>query len=194
MSPQSPRSLRKDAAENAERLLSAAIRAGVNEGRQVPLAQIARDAGVGVGTLYRRYPDRDALIQALQVRAYRLLIAIVEAASENAPTGLAAIAAFLENSFAERDQLVLPLHGVPLLPDSEAGALRDRMEELMTAMVERGHTDGTVRPDVDAWTVVQFGALLAQPMTTTAGWDRTADQQRVVFLRGISSLTPPVAE
>ena len=69
-----PRPLRSDAAANAERVLAAAIRTGLGEGRHVPLAEIAREAGVGVGTLYRRYPNRDALLEALEARAYGLLI------------------------------------------------------------------------------------------------------------------------
>ena len=45
----------------------------LREGRNVPLAAIAAEAGVGVGTLYRRYADREALLHALEHRAYALL-------------------------------------------------------------------------------------------------------------------------
>ena len=48
--------LRRDALANQERVLAAAVTAVLREGRQVPMATIAADAGVGVGTLYRRYP------------------------------------------------------------------------------------------------------------------------------------------
>jgi AcrR family transcriptional regulator len=61
---------RRDAEANRERLLAAAAAAMAREGRHVQLAVIAAEAGVGVGTLYRRYADRDALMQALEEREH----------------------------------------------------------------------------------------------------------------------------
>jgi AcrR family transcriptional regulator len=181
--------MRSDAAANAERVLAAAIRTGLNEGRHVPLARIAQEAGVGVGTLYRRYPNREALLEALEVRAYGLLIDRAEQALTSAPTGLAAVEQFLTTSYAVRDQLVLPLHGAPFTEGSESARGRFRMRELMTAIVRRGHEDGTIRPDVTAWTVVRFGSMLAQPMPANPAEpddDENAAEQRRIFLRGIS--------
>ena len=180
------RPLRSDAAANAERVLAAAIRSGLNEGRHVPLARIAAEAGVGVGTLYRRYPSREALLEALQVRAYGILIGIAEQALATAATGLEAVEQFLVASYAVRDQLVLPMHGAPWTADAESARGRWRMRELMTEIVSRGHQDGTIRTDVTALTVARFGALLAQPMTTGAIQDENAEEQRRIFLRGIS--------
>jgi AcrR family transcriptional regulator len=179
------RPLRSDAAANAERVLAAAIRSGLNEGRHVPLAQIAREAGVGVGTLYRRYPNREALLEALQVRAYGILTDLAEQALASASTGIEAVERFLTASYAVRDQLVLPLHGAPWSASPESARGRGRIRELMTAIVRRGHEDGTIRPDVTAWTVVRFGAMLAQPMPTGPE-DPNAEEQRRIFLRGIS--------
>lgn len=180
------RALRSDAAANAERVLAAAIRAGLNEGRHVPLARIAEEAGVGVGTLYRRFPSREALLEALQVRAYGILIGIAEQALATAATGIEAVEQFLAASYGVRDQLVLPLHGAPWPADEESARGRWRVRELMTEIVGRGHRDGTIRADVTAWTVVRFGALLAQPMPTGPIQDEAAAEQRRIFLRGIS--------
>ena len=180
------RPLRSDAAANAERVLAAAIRTGLNEGRHVPLAKIAAEAGVGVGTLYRRYPSREALLEALQVRAYGLLIGLAEQALASAATGLEAVGQFLTTSYAVRDQLVLPLHGAPWTGDPESARGRARLRELMTEIVRRGHQDGTIRADVSAWTVVRFGAMLAQPLPSGPIQDDGAAEQRRIFLRGIS--------
>jgi AcrR family transcriptional regulator len=179
------RPLRSDAAANAERVLAAAIRSGLNEGRPVPLAKIAAEAGVGVGTLYRRYPNREALLEALQVRAYGLLIGLAEQALASAATGRDAVEQFLTSSYAVRDQLVLPMHGAPWSGSAESARGRGRMRQLMTEIVARGHQDGTIRADVTAWTVVRFGAMLAQPLPAGAE-DGNADEQRRIFLRGIS--------
>lgn len=62
-----PRPLRADAQRNRDRLLEAAVRAFSERGPDVPLETIAREVGVGIGTLYRHFPTREALVEA----AYR---------------------------------------------------------------------------------------------------------------------------
>jgi AcrR family transcriptional regulator len=61
------RPLRADAQRNRDRLLEVAVRAFSQQGTDVTLESIAREAGVGIGTLYRHFPTREALIEA----AYR---------------------------------------------------------------------------------------------------------------------------
>jgi AcrR family transcriptional regulator len=192
MNPDPPKKLRSDAAVNAERVMAAAVRAGLAEGRNVPLADIAAEAGVGIGTLYRRYPNREALIEALQVRAYRLLIAEAEDALAAGSSGLDSVDRYLRQSFEHRDQLVLPLHGAPRTEDSESARLRGQLKGAIAAIIERGHRDGTLRTEVTGATVVRFGAMLAQPMTSVRGWAESAAEQRSVFLRGIAG--DPVGE
>jgi AcrR family transcriptional regulator len=65
------RPLRVDARRNRDRLLEVAVHAFSLDGPDVPLEQIARDAGVGIGTLYRHFPTREALVDA----AYRTELA-----------------------------------------------------------------------------------------------------------------------
>jgi AcrR family transcriptional regulator len=72
-------SVRADARRNRERLLAAAAAAfGASDGAPVSLESIAREAGVGIGTLYRHFPTRDALVEAV----YRSELAEVTAAAE----------------------------------------------------------------------------------------------------------------
>lgn len=186
MTTERPRKLRKDAAENAERLIAAAIRSGLAKGVFVPLEQIAADAGVGIGTLYRRYPNREALLEAMAVRAYRLILAEAKDALVSGESGHDAISRFLHRSFAHRDELVLPLHGAPMTEGTESAELRREMQQTMAAILQRGHDDGSVRRDVDGGTVVRFGAMLAQPMSNVPDWPAAAAEQRVIFLRGIT--------
>jgi len=63
--PGSTRTLRRDAAENRERLLRAAWEVFAELGPEAGVEEIARRAGVGMGTLYRRFPTKEALVQAL---------------------------------------------------------------------------------------------------------------------------------
>lgn len=187
MSEGQGRKLRRDAAENAERIMAAALRVGLAEGKNVPMAEIAAHAGVGVGTLYRRYRSRDELLEAMAIRAYGLILSEAEDALATGTTGLDSIRRFLEQSFRHRDELVLPLHGAPMIEDSESARLRGLMRQVMSAILERGHSDGTVRRDVHAGHVVRFGAMLAHPMSNVPDWEAAAAEQRDVFLRGITA-------
>jgi len=191
MSSDQPKKLRSDAMANAERVLAAAVRSGLAEGKNVPLAQIAADAGVGVGTLYRRYPNRAALLEALQERAYRMLIAEAVDALASGSSGLEAVDRYLRQSFEHRDELVLPLHGAPRSENTESARLRDELKRLIAEMIDRGHADGTLRPEITGLTVVRFGAMLAQPMSSVRGWAESAAEQRSVFLRGIAGPASP---
>ncbi|WP_249026927.1 TetR/AcrR family transcriptional regulator, partial [Amycolatopsis lexingtonensis] len=67
--------LRADARRNRDQILAAAKSIFATSGAEVPMEEIARAAGVGVGTLYRRFPDRDALIRAVAMDNFeRVLI------------------------------------------------------------------------------------------------------------------------
>ena len=181
-----PQRLRADAAANRDRLLAAAAATMLREGHGVPLARIAEEASVGVATLYRRFPDRDALLDALQLRSYELVIAVLDEVLATDPSGIEGVRRFLESAFTLRGQLVLPLHGAgpsnAVAVVAAAGAVRDRI----AAIVERGRRDGTLRPDVSGRTVVEFSALLIEGLPNTPMWERSAAQQREVFLRGIA--------
>ena len=72
------RAVRRDAILNREKVLTIAARMIGERGDNVPMAEIAASAGVGVGTLYRSFPNRTALVQALQERAYELLLEVLE--------------------------------------------------------------------------------------------------------------------
>src|SRR6266513_5824036 len=78
-SPVISRPKRADAQRNRERLLEVAVQAFSHDGADAPLEAIAREAGVGIGTLYRHFPTREALVEA----AYRKELArLCEAAPD----------------------------------------------------------------------------------------------------------------
>src|SRR6266704_4933251 len=89
MASASARPLRADAQRNRDRLLKVAVRAFSSGSPDVTLESIARDAGVGIGTLYRHFPTREALIEA----AYRNELArLCGSAAELLQTGPADVA------------------------------------------------------------------------------------------------------
>ena len=160
------------------------------EGRQVPIAAIAAEAGVGVGTLYRRYPDRDALLHALEHRAYALLEQILDEADDAGASGRTAIGTYLTRAAQIRDHLVLPLHGAPPLMSTDAVDARRRISERLDALFERGHADGSITAAINATDVIIFSALTTRPLAHGPDWARTADRQIAIFLNGLNPARP----
>ena len=85
--------LRRDAAANRERILTAAIEVIAASGRDAGIDEIARRAGVGVGTVYRRFPTKEALVQAIVAQLLRDMVDAAQRALEVAPE--LAVPAFL---------------------------------------------------------------------------------------------------
>ncbi|MDX6618207.1 MAG: hypothetical protein QOK36_593, partial [Gaiellales bacterium] len=95
------RPLRRDAARNRERILAAAGEVFATRGLEVTLDDIAHHAGVGVGTVYRRFPDKEGLIDALFEERIAAIAALAEeaAAHEDPWAGLVF---FFERSLTEQ--------------------------------------------------------------------------------------------
>jgi AcrR family transcriptional regulator len=157
------RRVRSDARANRERVLAAAVTAVLREGRQVPMGTIAADAGVGIGTLYRRYPNREALLEALTLRAFHLVLECAENAENRNEPGLATLSSFLDRVISHADQLVLPLHGGPIPTAAETLAARSSVHQAIQRILERGRRDGTIRADATTRDIIVLTALLAQP-------------------------------
>ncbi|SMY03592.1 transcriptional regulator, TetR family [Brevibacterium sp. 239c] len=185
---------RSDALANQERLLAAAVTAMLREGRQVPMASIARDAGVGIATLYRNYPTREALLEALTERSFGLVLDVVKEAAVGERPAIGAIEAFLTSTIAHREQLVLPLHGGPDDLSDESRRLRTEIHAGIARILDRGRDDLTVRTDITASDVVFFGAMLAQPLSKDDGWlEANLLRQERIFLGGLAPV-PPVLD
>jgi AcrR family transcriptional regulator len=145
------RPLRADAARNRARVLEVAYETFAAEGLAVPIDEIARRAGVGAGTVYRHFPTKEALFQAVLESRLRRIIAEGRALLDEPGPG-EALFAFLRSMVLEwgaTDQgLVDALAGSGIDVDSIAPAeqaFRGLLGELLTA----AQRAGTVRPDVD---------------------------------------------
>lgn len=187
--PQRP--LRRDALANQERVLAAAVTAVLREGPQVPMATIAAEAGVGVGTLYRRYPNREALLDALTHRAFELLLEQAGAAEACEETALACLSWWWDRAIAQRDQLVLPLTGGPPVTSPQTLAVQSQLHQSLQRLLERGQREGSIRDDITTRDLVIFGAMLVAPLPGARDWDRTARRQKQIYLDGLS---PPATQ
>lgn len=179
------RPLRRDAQLNRERVLTAAADVMAERGRHVPLAEIAAAAGVGVGTFYRGFPDRAALLQALEHRAYELLIGILDGIEAGGQTGAHAIEAYLLGCSELGNRLVLPLHGAPPLTDDAAVAARQRINASLERFLADGRRDGTVKADVNATDIIICAAMITQPLPNGPNWASLARRHIAVYMAGL---------
>src|SRR3984957_20588562 len=185
--PQSQeRPLRRDAAANRERLLAAAAVAFRRDGERVPMATIADEAGVGIGTVYRHYPTRAALLAALAQRSWDLVLDHARTVANAHGPSIDAIARFLEQTIAARDDLILPLHGGPVLLDAETLARRAEIRKLLEQVLSRGRRDRSTGADATATDIIITGAMLAQPLAHVSDWDRLARRQAEIYLAGLA--------
>jgi AcrR family transcriptional regulator len=184
------RRLRSDAAANRERILAAARIAVRRDGETVPMATIADEAGVGIGTLYRHYPTRPALLADLTLRSFQLVLQNARAAALSGEPAPAALEQFFERTITARNELILPLHGGPVIHDGKIVALQTEIRNLLEQVLARGRRDGTVRPDATPIDIIITGAMLAQPLPHTGDWDQLARRQARVFVAGLAATDP----
>jgi AcrR family transcriptional regulator len=184
---------RSDAAANRERILATATIAVRRDGGRVPMAKIADEAGVGIGTLYRHYPTRSALLAALMLRSFNLVLQHARTAAQSDEPAPAALTHFFEQTIAARNEFVLPLHGGPVIDDQKIVALQTDIRKLLGQVLARGRHDRTIRPDITPNDIIITGAMLAQPLPNAADWDQLARRQARIFVAGLATTDPPMA-
>ncbi|HEX6344980.1 TetR/AcrR family transcriptional regulator [Umezawaea sp.] len=167
----SARRPRSDAARNRERLLTAARNAFTAADDTVPLETIARDAGVGIGTLYRHFPTREALVEAVYA-------AELDAVATSAPALLAAhppevaLRAWLDRYAAFVDTkrgMITTLRAGWQSGRTATPATRERVTAAIAAILAEGARTGALRADVDPEDVTAM--LLGVFLSTTVGGD-----------------------
>ncbi len=147
----SARPLRADARRNREKLLTAATQAFAQEGEDVGLETVAARAGVGIGTLYRHFPSRDALVVAAYQREVEALCAAaadllpVMPADEALRAWLERFATYVATKRAMGDALRSAVA-------SDAALFAETREQILSALgllLDAGAETGTLRADVE---------------------------------------------
>jgi AcrR family transcriptional regulator len=143
--------LRRDAQRNRDRIVAGARELFAGEGVDVPVEEITRRAGVGMGTLYRHFATKEELVDAVLGDAFEAYVELARRAAE-APDGWNAFAGFLEQA--------LELHAanralMEVVLTSERGRdraqeVRKRIRPLLATLVERAQAEGALRADVAA--------------------------------------------
>ena len=142
------KTLRKDAQRNRDLLVAAARRAYATRGLDVPLEDIAKDAGVSIGTLYNRFPSRGALIDAALADKVASAIDLAEQATTMADPW-DAFAWFLAHTceLQATDRGYNELCAKTLADAPEIERLKARGHELVAAIVDRAQRSGQLRAD-----------------------------------------------
>ena len=175
-------SLRADAAGNRARIIAAA-RAAIASTGEVKLNAIARAAGVGQGTLYRHFPTREDLLAAVYREDVDALVAAAPALlAEHEP--LTALARWLDRvaDYAQVKRGVFAAVEGAVSQDLAAHSLGP-IGEALTALLDAGKADGTIRPDIDARDVILLIGYLTR--LDQAEWDGRARHLLQVVLDGL---------
>ena len=155
--------MRSDARRNRTRLLEAAVGLTLEAGGEPTRDAIAERAGVGIGTLYRHFPERQSLLHATARHVLEGAIAAGEAIVATDTTGLDAVRAYMHAALDHGIGAVNMLH--PLLDDTDWPDLTNRADVLMGELVRRGRTDDRLPDDLEVGDIVfatiRFGRPLA---------------------------------
>ena len=176
---------RRDALDNRDRVLAAATIAVRREGVAVPMATIAADAGVGVGTVYRHFPSRDALLGALAHRSAEMVLDTARSAAAGDRPPLDAIRAFLYQTIRHGKELVLPMQSGQPLTDPATKAVMAEVHRTLDSLISQGRDNGTIRAEISKADVVVFGALLTQQLPQAGNWPQAARRLADIFIAGL---------
>lgn len=145
------RTERRDAKENCLKVLRAARTLFARNGRETGMEDIARAAGVGVGTIYRRYPSKEALIGELVRETCELLLASLKEDLATPASPVEQLRAVFERCFAmaQEHARLLDLHA-PSAPDAVRGPCPRtgtylEIRELVAGIIGEGIADGSLR-------------------------------------------------
>jgi AcrR family transcriptional regulator len=162
--------LRKDAARNRQRLLDAATELFATRGLDVTLNDIAHHAGVGVGTAYRRFANKEELIDALFEVQLDVMAQMATEALEDADAWRAMVR-FFEQSLRMQleDRGLTELLNHARIGHEKVNQMRTRIAPLINAIVDRARQAGVVRPDVAGTDFIFMQLGLSAIMDKTRG-------------------------
>ena len=147
-----PRKPRIDAQRNRERILEVAKEEFSREGADARLDEIAKRAGVGAGTLYRHFPTRDALIEAVYRSEVEKLVAAQQKFAATMPPmeALRAWMLLLVDYIAAKHIIAPALNAVVGGASKLYQGSRSQIQGTMETLVQRAKNSGDIRRDVDA--------------------------------------------
>ncbi|GGW28884.1 TetR family transcriptional regulator [Streptomyces lucensis JCM 4490] len=179
---------RADAVRNRERIVTAAREMFVEHGPDVPLDEVARRAGVGNATVYRNFPDREALVREVVCSVMDRTAEAAEAALTETGDAFTALEHFVHTAADERISALCPMISDTFdqhHPDLEAS--RERVEQLVEEVMGRAKAAGQLRSDVGVGDLLIVVSQLSRPPAGTdcGRGDRFVHRHLQLFLDGL---------
>ena len=185
-----PRKPRADARRNRERILESAKVAFTRSGANISLDDVAKQAGIGAGTLYRHFPTRDALLEAV----YRTEVEKLAAAERELAAALPPIEALrawmlLFVDYIAAKQIIAPaLNTVVGGPSKLFEASGAQIKGAIHALVERAIASGDIRPDLDPLDLLR--ALVGvSNVASVPDWAQSAKRLVEILIIGSRPIT-----
>jgi AcrR family transcriptional regulator len=180
--PSTSRTLRADARRNVQRVLEAAEEVFATQGLAVPIDVVAARAGVGIGTVYRHFPTKEALFEAVVVaRMQGLLLRAQQLCTADDPG--AAIFTFV-SEIAElattKKDLMDELARAGIDSEHVHSTIKDELESAFNALLQRAQACGAVRQDVTSAEVTAL--LMGTCMAADSRGDRGSTCRQVAIL------------
>ncbi|MFF3289902.1 TetR/AcrR family transcriptional regulator [Streptomyces sp. NPDC003023] len=166
---------RADAERNRLRVLEVAHDLFAERGDEVQMAEVARAAGVGVGTVYRHFPTRRALVEAVAVRRFAEILAFAEEQCLTQPDACGAVAALLTHvgEVHEQGRAVSGVIEAAFGGTAPRGEVGEALLAMGARLVERGREDGTLRADVTVGDLyMSVGAVAVLSRDAIGDWRR----------------------
>ena len=168
------RPLRSDARRNRERILESARRVFAEEGANAQIDDVAKQAGVGVGTVYRHFPTKEALLVELLREKFRLFAARGREALEQENEPFAALEALLRRNAETAASDAAVQHALAGAGEHiwlQAAAEQQELVAVTDDLIGRARHAGAIRPDVQANDIAMLMCGLCSTMGTKPGFD-----------------------
>jgi AcrR family transcriptional regulator len=166
---------RADAERNRQRVLDVARELFAEGGDSVAMDEIARRAEVGIGTLYRHFPTKEALIRAASEQRFEEILGYCRTVCRGAPDPVAALRLLLIHigEVESRDQAFAAVVEATFGMDSVPSGWQVELEVELTDLVRRGQESGAIRPEVASSDLLSITCGLASIVHRRSGdWQR----------------------
>ncbi|MEX3104167.1 MULTISPECIES: TetR/AcrR family transcriptional regulator [unclassified Streptomyces] len=162
---------RADARENVRQILDAARAVFADRGYEVSIEEVARRSGVGMGTIYRHFPSKRALVEEVATGRMNATCEVVREALADEPDAWAAFVRVMHHMAEVRSSQLFPVSRRRTTPSGpELIAARDRLLGELDRLIRRAQSEGALRPDVNVHDLVLM--MVSLPPRTPQNGER----------------------
>ena len=181
--------MRTDARRNYDQLLSAARATFSEQGTDASLREVARRAGVGIGTLYRHFPSRETLLEALLGQGFDTLRAEASRLRDAADPGAALVAWLRQLAVASTRYEGLPASVMDAIrdPDSRLHASCEGLRSAAADLLARAQRSGQVRADLDAGELLATANAMAWAARQAPGPAEVTERYLALLVDGLAT-------